>query len=293
MLGHAVTVFEARPKLVRPERVRHRRLQDAARVRAARGRFHAGHRRHRSACRIKRSGAMSRWSALRRDYDAVFLGIGLAGTKALGDRGRGSGRRRGCGRLHRAPAPGAGSVEAAGRAPRRGDRRRQHRDRHRGADQAARRRGRDHGLSARPEAMSATAHEQEFAQINGVRIKHWARPVRLVGERWPASSRWSSSTPSSMRRAPGRHRRDVLARGRPGVQGDRPGAGAGSDRGTERKQVLEMRGRQDRGRRATRQTSLPGVWAGGDCVAGADLTVQAVQDGKVAAHAIDRCLRAG
>ena len=40
-----------------------------------------------------------------------------------------------------------------------------------------------------------------------------------------------------------------------------------------------------------RQTSLPGVWAGGDCVdGGQDLTVQAVQDGKLAAHAIDRYL---
>ena len=43
---------------------------------------------------------------------------------------------------------------------------------------------------------------------------------------------------------------------------------------------------------AERQTSLPGVFAGGDCVAGGqDLTVQAVQDGKLAAHAIDRYLR--
>ena len=34
-----------------------------------------------------------------------------------------------------------------------------------------------------------------------------------------------------------------------------------------------------------RRTSLPGVWAGGDCVAGGeDLTVSAVQDGKLAAH---------
>ena len=37
-------------------------------------------------------------------------------------------------------------------------------------------------------------------------------------------------------------------------------------------------------------TSLPGVYAGGDCVAGHDLTVQAVQDGKVAALAIDHFL---
>ena len=40
-----------------------------------------------------------------------------------------------------------------------------------------------------------------------------------------------------------------------------------------------------------RSTSLPGVWAGGDCVAGgSDLTVSAVQDGKLAALSIDRFL---
>jgi len=39
-------------------------------------------------------------------------------------------------------------------------------------------------------------------------------------------------------------------------------------------------------------TSLAGVWAGGDCVVGGDdLTVTAVQHGKVAAIAIDRFLR--
>jgi glutamate synthase (NADPH/NADH) small chain len=42
------------------------------------------------------------------------------------------------------------------------------------------------------------------------------------------------------------------------------------------------------------QTSLDGVWAGGDCVGGKlDLTVQAVEDGKRAAQSIDRVLRLG
>jgi len=41
-------------------------------------------------------------------------------------------------------------------------------------------------------------------------------------------------------------------------------------------------------------TSLAGVWAGGDCVLGGDdLTVTAVQHGKVAAIAIDGYLRTG
>jgi glutamate synthase (NADPH/NADH) small chain len=44
---------------------------------------------------------------------------------------------------------------------------------------------------------------------------------------------------------------------------------------------------------AERKTSVDNVWAGGDCVAGGkDLTVSAVQDGKLAALAIDRYLKA-
>jgi glutamate synthase (NADPH/NADH) small chain len=44
---------------------------------------------------------------------------------------------------------------------------------------------------------------------------------------------------------------------------------------------------------AERRTSAKGVWAGGDCVyGGEDLTVAAVQDGKVAAESIHRALSA-
>ena len=40
-----------------------------------------------------------------------------------------------------------------------------------------------------------------------------------------------------------------------------------------------------------RRTSLADVWAGGDCVEGGeDLTVSAVEDGKIAARAIDQFL---
>lgn len=40
------------------------------------------------------------------------------------------------------------------------------------------------------------------------------------------------------------------------------------------------------------RTSVPGVWAGGDCVArGLDLTVEAVEHGKRAALSIDAALR--
>jgi glutamate synthase (NADPH/NADH) small chain len=41
------------------------------------------------------------------------------------------------------------------------------------------------------------------------------------------------------------------------------------------------------------QTSMPGVFAGGDCIdTGEDLTVQSVEDGKRAAHATDAYVRA-
>jgi len=44
---------------------------------------------------------------------------------------------------------------------------------------------------------------------------------------------------------------------------------------------------------AERRTSVQGLWAGGDCVAGGeDLTVSAVEDGKQAALSIDRTLSA-
>ena len=39
------------------------------------------------------------------------------------------------------------------------------------------------------------------------------------------------------------------------------------------------------------QTSIPGVYAGGDCIdTGEDLTVQSVEDGKRAAHAMGHTL---
>ena len=41
-----------------------------------------------------------------------------------------------------------------------------------------------------------------------------------------------------------------------------------------------------------RRTARTGVWAGGDCIdGGADLTVAAVEDGKIAAISIDKQLR--
>ena len=150
------------------------------------------------------------------------------------------------------------------------------------------RRGADH--------MSATGKEQQWAQSNGVRIKYWAQPRRLIG--------WSGNGAEPAVKEVEFEYTQLDDQGRLTGTGDTftlladqvfkavgqmfvPTAieGDGSS------ELLEM----VYGRIAVnedRQTSLPDVFAGGDCVAGLDLTVQAVQDGKLAARAIDRRLRA-
>jgi dihydropyrimidine dehydrogenase (NAD+) subunit PreT len=140
-----------------------------------------------------------------------------------------------------------------------------------------------------PEQMSATAHEQEFAQTNGVKIKHWAKPARLLGEGGRVRTAEFEYTRLDGGKLVGTGERFTLAAdtvfkaiGQTFIA-DPLANGA--------QQSLDLRS----GRitvNAERQTSLPGVFAGGDCVSsGQDLTVQAVQDGKLAAHAIDRYLR--
>jgi dihydropyrimidine dehydrogenase (NAD+) subunit PreT len=139
------------------------------------------------------------------------------------------------------------------------------------------------------EQMSATAHEQEFAQTNGVKIKHWAKPARLLGEGGRVRAAEFEYTRLDGGKLVGTGERFTLA-------ADTVFKAIGQTfvpdplaNGSQ--QPLEIKN----GRiavNAERQTSLPGVFAGGDCVSGGqDLTVQAVQDGKLAAHAIDRFLR--
>ena len=228
---------------------------------------------------------------LRRDCDAVFLGVGLAGTKALGVPGEAlAGVEDAVAYIERlrqtlnfATLPIGRRVVVIGGGNTAIDI----------AVQAKRLGAEDVTIVYRrgPDAMSATAHEQEFAQTNGVHIKHWAQPLRLVGEAGrliAAEFEYTRLDTSGRLVGSG----EVFS-----LEADQVFKAIGqvlvSDplRSSDR-QVLQMQGAKiavD----SDRHTSLPGVWAGGDCTAGADLTVQAVQDGKVAAHAIDRWLRAG
>ena len=222
---------------------------------------------------------------LQQDFDAVFLGLGQAGVRALGLAGENLGGVYNAvdyiadlrqaddlaalpvGRRVVVIGGGNTAIDIAVQSKRLG--------------------AEDVTLVYRrgPEQMGATPHEQEFAQTNGVKIKHWAQPVRLEG-------------------ADGHVSLAVFEYTRADDGGKLVGTGDLLEVPCD--VVFKAIGQQfapvcsedaleiAKGRIAVdaeMRTSLPNVWAGGDCVAGEDLTVQAVQDGKVAAQAIDRYLQ--
>ena len=130
-----------------------------------------------------------------------------------------------------------------------------------------------------PEHMSATGAEQDWAQTNGVTIRHWAAPLRFLDT---GEVEFTRTRPDAAGRA-------IPAGGTFTLAADMVLKAVGQM--FEPVEGLAL----DRGRIAVdaeRRTSVPGIWAGGDCVPGADLTVSAVQDGKLAAESIDRFLGA-
>jgi len=139
------------------------------------------------------------------------------------------------------------------------------------------------------EHMNASRYEQEFAQTRGVGVRTWAAPRKLLV-------------------SDGHVRGVEFETTRAGMDGKLEGTGQTwaldadvvfkaigqkmlTDPVAQSTEIVELKD----GRIVCddeRKTSLPGVWAGGDCVfGGEDLTVSAVQDGKVAALSIDRFLR--
>lgn len=141
-----------------------------------------------------------------------------------------------------------------------------------------------------PEQMGASHYEQEYAQTHGVTIRHWAKPVRLlVGERVQGVEfeRTELEENGGLRGTGETWSLDadiVFKAIGQAVASDVFGDDAGLFEQQSGKLLVD----------GERKTSLPGVWAGGDCIYGHDdLTVTAVQDGKVAAEAIDRYLKSG
>jgi glutamate synthase (NADPH/NADH) small chain len=141
-----------------------------------------------------------------------------------------------------------------------------------------------------PEAMGATKYEQELAQTNEVKIKHWARPAKLVGKDGHVREAVFEYTKlDSQGRLTGTSDLFALpvdmvfkAVGQIFVPGLFEENGCVPLELKDGKLAVDAEGK----------TSLAKVWAGGDCTPGNDLTVRAVQDGKLAAFSIDRALRA-
>jgi dihydropyrimidine dehydrogenase (NAD+) subunit PreT len=225
---------------------------------------------------------------LRRDYDAVFLAIGQAGVRVVGVGGEDLAGVEPAvdfiARLRQAPdlaaMPVGRRVVVIGGGNTAID----------AAIQSKRLGAEDVTLVYRrgPDEMGATDHEQEFAQTEGVKIKHWAKPAGFVGGGGTLTGVEFEYTRFAGKKLEGTG--DTFI-----VPADMALTAVGQVLVDESinngaKVALDVNG----GRivaDAHGRTSLKGVYAGGDCVEGKDLTVQAVEDGKVTALAIDADLR--
>jgi glutamate synthase (NADPH/NADH) small chain len=127
--------------------------------------------------------------------------------------------------------------------------------------------------------MSASLEEQELALKEGVRIVYWAQPVSLQIEKNVLTGVTFKSTNSAEAEnftMPADMLFKAIGQSLAPIDTDIP-------------QFTTMQGKIAVD--AEQRTSHMGIWAGGDCVSGGDdLTVSAVQDGKVAALSIHNTL---
>ncbi len=225
---------------------------------------------------------------LKQDFDAVFLGMGLAGVNALGADGEGASgaldavawiaELRQAKNLAKLPigrrvvviGGGMTAIDAAVQS------------RLLGAEEVTivYRRGQAE--------MKASVWEQDLAQTKGVKIMHWAKPLRLLADdNGNVHAIALERTRLENGRLAGTGEIATLpadmvfkAIGQTFVPAPLDGAAAAIRLKGGRIEVDDER-----------RTSMPGVWAGGDCIAGGeDLTVAAAQDGKLAAESIHRAL---
>lgn len=138
-----------------------------------------------------------------------------------------------------------------------------------------------------PEQMGASIFEQALAQTSGVTVRHWARPSRVIGTDRVTAIEFETTQLDDRGQLVGGGESFVL---KADVVFKAVGQVLAAEVHGELDGLLELQGGRIRVGE-DRQTSLDDVWAGGDCVFGKDdLTVSAVQDGKVAAIAIDKFL---
>lgn len=220
------------------------------------------------------------------DYDAVFLGLGLAGVNAIGiAEPAAQGLRNAVefiaelrqasdyatvpvGRKVLVIGGGMTAVDAAVQS------------RKLGAEEVTMvyRRG--------PQDMSASGHEQEWAQTHGVTIRHWAAPKEVLAANGHVTGMRFAATRVDNGKLVETGETFTLA-------ADSILKAIGQSFVPAPLQALvALEGGRIRTDAAGR-TSHPKVWAGGDCrVGGRDLTVEAVEHGKVAALSIHAALGA-
>jgi len=135
------------------------------------------------------------------------------------------------------------------------------------------------------EQMSATAFEQDLASANGVMIRHWSAPVAFQGDGAVSSAEFARTRMVDGKLAISHETYALPAHMVLVAIGQKL-----DDDALARVDIRAGKISVD----AAYQTSLAGVYAGGDCIRpGEDLTVQAVEDGKQAAISVDAALRAG
>ncbi|MFQ6006449.1 MAG: NAD(P)-dependent oxidoreductase, partial [Woeseia sp.] len=124
-----------------------------------------------------------------------------------------------------------------------------------------------------PEHMGASRYEQEFAQTSGVRIRHWAKPSKLLAAKRVAGVQFERTTLDDDGKVIGTGEfysldADMVFKAIGQILSQEAlGAVTGMIELKDGKIVTDENG----------GTSVPGIWAGGDCIHGGDdLTVSAV-----------------
>ena len=229
-------------------------------------------------------------SDLTKDYDAVFLGMGLGGINALGADGEDAdgvanavefiAELRQASDLASLPVGrrvvviggGMTAIDAAVQS------------KLLGAEEVTicYRRGQEH--------MNASGFEQDLAAANGVTIRHWLQPKRVVAEGGRVSAIELEYTALKKGKLAGtgeilRIEADQVFKAIGQSLDAVPLNGSGNSIAMESGKIkVDGEG----------HTSLAKVWAGGDCVADGreDLTVSAVAAGRDAAESIHRTLSA-
>jgi dihydropyrimidine dehydrogenase (NAD+) subunit PreT len=279
-LGHEVVVFDARPKAggLNEYGLASYKTPDNFAQREVQWLLDIGGIEVRTGWKLE---TVEQLDALRTDFDALFLGMGLATTHPLGVPGEDLHGVEDAvdfiARLRQTPdlatlpvgrrvvviGGGMTAVDAAVQSKLLGAE----------SVHMVYRRG--------PESMSASCAEQEWAQTHGVTIHHWLAPLEIVGADGHASAvRLARQAFVAGELMPTGESETIAA--------DMVLKAIGQHLGNP---VLAQAGFTLEGGRiatdARGQTSLSGVWAGGDCRAGGlDLTVEAVAHGKQSAHAI-------